>query len=108
MNIESDLQAGDALVLLAHLRNQNYMPSGRNGKRLDKSVPFRWATRGCRGIVLETISTPGGKCTTKSALLRFYSALTGPQQQQPLPTSTPARRKREISRAAAELEAAGI
>ncbi|MCU0865722.1 MAG: DUF1580 domain-containing protein [Planctomycetes bacterium] len=37
---------------------------------------FRWATKGCRGVVLETICVGGTRCTSKEALQRFFDAMT--------------------------------
>lgn len=36
----------------------------------------RWAAKGCRGIVLESICVGGVRCTSVEALQRFFDALT--------------------------------
>jgi Protein of unknown function (DUF1580) len=38
------------------------------------STVWRWATRGFRGIVLETITVAGKRFTSKEALCRFFEA----------------------------------
>src|SRR5262245_46280267 len=51
---------------------------------------MRWATKGSRGVVLETICSGGSRCTSVEALQRFFDAVTeaktvtsvhGPQPQ---------------------------
>ena len=37
---------------------------------------FRWATKGCRGVVLEAIFVGGTRCTSREALQRFFDAMT--------------------------------
>ena len=45
-----------------------------------KAVAFqtlhRWATKGCSGVVLETIFVGGSRCTSTEALQRFFDAVT--------------------------------
>jgi hypothetical protein len=103
--ILNDLEAGEEPVLLTALRDQTYLPRPR-GRKLDKSVPFRWAKRGSDGVKLEVIRTPTGLTTTRSAVLRFFAALTGGIA--PAPPRTARRREREIGRAERELQEAGI
>lgn len=105
-SILADLEAGEPPILLADLRDEPYMPR-HGGRKLDKSVPFRWASRGSAGIRLEAIATPTGKATTRAAVLRFFAALTKTDKPS-LPAPTPKRRRAEIERAHRELTAAGI
>jgi hypothetical protein len=74
--ILNDLEAGEQPVLLTALRDQSFIPRP-GGRKLDKSCPFRWAKRGKGGIKLETLKTPTGLITTRSATLRFFAALSG-------------------------------
>jgi hypothetical protein len=104
-SILNDLETGEQPVLLAALRDETYLPRP-GGRKLDKSVPFRWATRGCRGVKLEVLRTPTGLTTTRSAVLRFFAALSGGIA--PAPPRTARRREREIGRAETELQEAGI
>ena len=105
-SIWADVEAGEPPILLPDLRDQSFMPRP-NGKKLDKSVPFRWTTRGCRGTVLESIATPTGKATTRSAVLRFFARLSGTTPQA-ADGRTRRSRARAIEAAGRELAAAGI
>jgi hypothetical protein len=102
-SVLSDLEAGEPSILLADLRDEPFMPR-RNGKKLDKSVPFRWHKRGTGGVRLDAVCTPTGLVTTRSACLRFFAALSGSTVTQ----STPRQRERQIANAERELSAAGI
>jgi hypothetical protein len=111
-SIIRDIEAGDEMVLLTNLRDQTYMPC-RSGKKLDKSVPFRWARRGVRGHVLETMRTPTGIVTTKSAFWRFMAKLNGDNGTESEATSLAALplstyRRTQIEEARQELEQSGI
>jgi len=45
-----------------------------------KAVPFqtlfRWATKGCSRVVLESVFVGGVRCTSKEALQRFFDGVT--------------------------------
>lgn len=45
----------------------------RNGKRVHFQTIFRWASKGCRGVVLATVKVGGIRYTSLEALRRFYS-----------------------------------
>lgn len=79
----------------------------RDGKRPDLSTLHRWATRGVRGVVLETINVGASKCTSAEAAMRFIRRLSGAAQPAPA-VRTPHQREKQIRRAEAELAAAGI
>ena len=49
----------------------------RNGARPSIATIYRWATRGCRGHVLPTIQIGGSRCTSRAAIARWLSALSG-------------------------------
>lgn len=104
-DIWADLEAGERPILLVDLRDDPCFAS-RHGRKADKSVPFRYRTRGMGGVRLEAARSPSGWFTTRPAVLRFYAALTGVRPQ----TVGHARRSRERHLAAAdrELAAAGI
>jgi hypothetical protein len=59
------------LCQAAHL-----IPSSRNGKKTAISTLFRWASKGVKGIRLETLQVGGAQRTSKQALTRFYQALS--------------------------------
>ena len=69
----------DPLVeeLLTLSEAARFCPRRRRGRKPHVSTVYRWATRGSHGCVLDTLRTPGGLCTTKEALRRFFSQLTG-------------------------------
>ncbi len=51
---------------------------------------FRWATKGCIGVVLETICFGGTRCTSKEALQRFFDAVTRARASAPASASSSA------------------
>ena len=79
---------------------------GRRGQRrpLHWSVPYRWATSGKDGHILQTLKTPSGSVTTRSSVLRFFAALSGGSG----PAATPGKVRREHARAEQALDAIGI
>lgn len=101
-NILADVKAGETLIPLRELSDESFIPRKR-GKRPHPSRWFRWAANGLRGVRLETLNAPS-LCTTRSAVLRFYAALSGGGAA--LPTAGALRRQRELTDR--ELDAAGI
>ncbi len=94
------------------------LPRRRRGRKTHVSTLYRWATAGCRGVVLETIQIGGSRCTSREALQRFFERLSvppGPASSTLVPASVPrtlvlrseARRLQDSERAARELEAMG-
>ena len=53
-----------------------YVGKLKGGKALSFQTLFRWATKGCRGVVLESICIGGTRCTSKEALQRFFDGVT--------------------------------
>ena len=104
-SIIADLQAGEPPILLADLRDEPFMPRPK-GRKLDKSVPFRWHKRGTGGVKLDAVRTPTGIVTTRLACLRFFAALSGGGM--PASHPTPRQRERQIARAERELQESGI
>ena len=51
------------------------LPRGRAGKKIHTCTLYRWASRGLRGIRLETIQVGGTTCTSQEALQRFFANL---------------------------------
>ena len=51
------------------------LPSLRGGGRPHVSTLHRWASRGCRGVRLETVVIGGTRCTSREAMGRFFDAL---------------------------------
>jgi hypothetical protein len=83
-------------------------PCRRQGKRVSTVTLWRWSTRGCRGVILETLQTPSGRVTSREALQRFFEALTESRQASsssvrpapPLGRRSPSRRQRDSEKAA--------
>ncbi len=51
-------------------------PKRRAGSRPHLATLHRWAKRGCRGVVLETVQVGCTRCTSREAIARFIGALT--------------------------------
>lgn len=51
------------------------IPKHLPGKRVAITTPWRWATKGCRGVVLETFHIGGRRYTTKQALEEFHAKI---------------------------------
>ena len=60
------------------------------------STVWRWMTRGCRGITLESIVCAGRRFTSLEAIERFVAATTAAAAGEPPPTRTPRQRERAI------------
>jgi Protein of unknown function (DUF1580) len=56
------------------------LPRRRRGRKTHISTLYRWATVGCRGVVLETIQIGATRCTSLEALQRFFERLSQPVQ----------------------------
>lgn len=107
-SVLADLEAGEEPILLADLPGKPFMPRarGRKGQRrpLHIHVPYNWAKRGKGGIKLETLQTPSGAVTTRSAVLRFFGRLSGNTGT----VTTPGQARRQHERSERELDAIGI
>lgn len=111
--IEQDIAEGQQLIRLSALCDEPWMPRARTGKRLNRCVPFRWASRGSHGVRLETLKAPSGLHSTRGSVMRFFAALAYTGGSDGLlntrcPAPTPARRRRQIESANRELQLAGI
>jgi hypothetical protein len=98
--------------LLSLANAANLLPARRRGRKPHVSTLYRWATAGCRGVVLETIRIGGTRCTTPEALQRFFESLsttTNSSANNPLNTlpRTTTRRMRDSEAAARSLERSG-
>lgn len=101
----------EELIRLEDVRN--YVPSCRKGKRLSKTVPFRWAAKGVRGVVLETLKIGGARYTSIDAIQRFAASLhspqlAGPPSSNPSPPANALRSAGKGMTATAELDAMGF
>lgn len=80
------------------------------GRRPHPATCFRWRQHGISGVWLETVKLGGKRLTSVEAVHRFVEATTaaadGPRPSTPARTSR--QRQAAISKAEAELDAAGI
>ena len=82
------------------------LPSRRAGKKPHVSCLYRWTTRGCKGVILESIQVGGTRCTSREALARFFERLT--YADSPPPQPTPVQRLRAAAAADRELRREGV
>ena len=68
---------------------------------------WRWATKGVRGVKLESLAIGGKRITSREAFERFVSA-TNPNAVTAASAPSPAESSRRQKRAAAVLDRAGI
>jgi hypothetical protein len=54
------------------------LPARRRGKKPHVSCVYRWTTTGCRGVLLDSVSVGGTRCTSREALVRFIELLSAP------------------------------
>src|SRR3954452_24975808 len=54
------------------------LPRRRKGRKTHISTLYRWATVGCRGVVLETLQCGATRCTSREVLQRFFERLSAP------------------------------
>jgi len=66
-----DLRTEELLSLAAAVRR---LPRRSNGKRINVATVHRWATHGCKDVVLETSYVGAHKYTSVEALQRFMDA----------------------------------
>src|SRR5262245_18591306 len=66
--------ASETLVSLAQAADE--LPRRRRGRKTHVSTLYRWATVGCRGVILESSQIGGTRCTSREALQRFYTCLS--------------------------------
>lgn len=76
-------------------------------ENLNVCTIWRWAKRGVRGVVLETIAVGGRRFTSREAFRRFVQATSAKVVQVSDP-ATPRKRGAAVRRAEAELATAGI
>src|SRR5579859_7175260 len=77
----------------------------RNGKPVSPATLWRWASRGLKGVRLETIKIAGQTCTSDAAIDRFLSAFVKAEDQ---PAFAPRRAVSRHAAVEAELAARGI
>jgi hypothetical protein len=65
-----------------------FFPRRRKNKHPALETMYRWTGRGCRGVVLESVSVGRCRCTSLQAIQRFVERLSaldtsGPQVRSP-------------------------
>lgn len=79
----------------------------RNGRKPHLASMYRWVSRGCRGIRLESIVVAGSRCVTAEAVDRWIAQLTAPSSGDTPPLRTPQKRQRDHERADSALAEKG-
>jgi hypothetical protein len=64
----------ETLIAFAELARR--IPPTRRGRPVSVSTVWRWATRGVRGVRLESLRLPSRSVTSQEAFGRFIDALT--------------------------------
>jgi hypothetical protein len=63
-------------MLLTFSQLAHRIPPSRQGRPVSVSTIWRWATRGIRGVRLESLRLPSRSVTSAEAFARFIDALT--------------------------------
>lgn len=82
------------------------LPKRRAGKKPHVATLYRWASRGMRGVRLETLQVGGTLCTSLEALQRFFNCLSPNSTSSP--TTTIPNRRREVQAAQQKLTGMGL
>jgi hypothetical protein len=94
--------------LITFREASDILPRRRGGKKTHISTWYRWSTRGCKGVVLETIQCGGTRVTSAAAVARFLrrlSEVAGSPQSVDLPA---ARQRFAAEAAERELQREGL
>lgn len=75
-------------------------------ENVDVATCWRWATKGCRGVVLETVAIGGRRMTSIEAFQRWVAA-QNPTKATLTAKASDAARMRRSAEAARQLAAAG-
>jgi hypothetical protein len=70
----------------------NRIPKRSDGSKVSVSAVHRWASRGIKGVRLETVKVGHTRCTSNEALKRFFQAIAQPRS---VPTPQPVPRRLE-------------
>lgn len=96
----------DAERLVTFAQAAKCLPDDR---RPSYTTWWRWSSRGCGGVRLETIVRGGRRLTSVEAVQRFFDALTARSDDRgDKPIRTPSQRERDNAAAESVLSDAGI
>jgi hypothetical protein len=70
---------------IAIIKAAEMVPNRRGGRGIDACTLWRWATRGVRGVKLETLLIGGIRYTSAESLQRFYERTTAAAEKQEAP-----------------------
>lgn len=94
------------MVLLAEDRISLSKLARQEG--LNPTTVWRWASRGVRGVKLETINVGARRYSSRPAFERFVERTTAVANGEAIPSRTTRQKEAAISRAEAELAAEGV
>ena len=114
----TDRQIGPDEQLITLAEATKHLPKV-DGKKVSVCTLWRWCRRGLRGLFLEYVRVGRKICTTREAMLRFFSELADLDDRVPpdtwsrprvlkRPPLTSRQRQRALAEADAVLERAGI
>ena len=95
--------------LISFAEASKLFPLRRRGKKPSISCLYRWTSRGCKGVILESVQAGGSRCTSREAVGRFLDRMTeahGPTNA--VCTSTSRQRERQMSQAEKFLDDEGV
>ena len=65
----------ETLIRTKDVPSQPFIPEGSRGRITEKTV-YNWMNRGVKGVKLDALKVGGFLCTTKTALLAFFQAVS--------------------------------
>jgi hypothetical protein len=98
----------DSETVVTFAEATKLLPRRRAGRKPHISTLYRWASRGLKGVVLETIQIGGTTCTSREALQRFFDELSKNQRTDARSTASEETRDRRIRNAEKLLGENGI
>lgn len=105
----------EQLIRISDVPKLKNFPPGRSAERVHVATMYRWASRGLRGVTLETLNIGETRCTSLETLQRFFERLTqsneigSPEQYNGLSSTERSRqRHRQLEDASRRLRQLGI
>lgn len=97
--------ATEKLIALADV--PKHLPKRRGGRKVNLATVYRWASHGLHGVRLEVVQVGGTKCTSMTALQKFFERLSAAANGEAPPVRTIKQRERAAAKANDELAKAG-